>query len=287
MTCIKRLLVIVPALLWGSQAWAGTNGYFVTYSSDIEEGEIELMLMNDITAPSEFRRSEGQGNYLSHMIELEYAPTQQFATEFMIEWFEDLETSAKKFTGFRWENRYRLFKDPVPLNPMIYVEYEDLDPETRFKMEVSGWVRPPYKDDEPEPDRERIMETRLVLSQNFGPFNVAANWINETDLENGHTAFGYAAGVMWMNHSSENHSASKGHEDHEGHETGKAGLGLEMYGGLGDTKAFAINRQRQEHYLGPIFMYHIDSHWMIHSQLAIGLSKASDNLVRFNVGYEF
>ena len=90
------------------------------------------------------------------MVELEYAPFNQFATEFMVEWFEDLETGSKKFTGFRWENRYRIFKKPVPLNPMAYVEYEDLDPATRYKMEVSGWVRPPYVETEEEPDRERI-----------------------------------------------------------------------------------------------------------------------------------
>lgn len=201
-------------LLTASPALAGSGGFFTTYNSEIEKGEIELMFMNDFTAPSSFKREDdGIGNYLSHMIELEYAPFNRFATEFMVEWFEDLETGSKKFTGFRWENRYRLFKKHVPLNPMIYAEYEDLDPETRYKMEVSGWVRPPYEETGGEPDRERIIETRLILSDDIGPVNLAFNWINETDLENGQTAFGYSAGAMWMIHDGEKES----HQGHEGH----------------------------------------------------------------------
>lgn len=271
----------LPALLLASlgltgPAEAGSNGFFVTYNSEIEKGELELMLMNDITAPSHFRRDEGFGTYMSHMIELEYGITSQLATEFMMEWFEDFETGDAAFTGFRWENRYRLFKNDVPLNPMVYVEYEDLDPRTRYKMEVSGWIDPPYAESAEEPDRERILETRLVLSQDVGPVNLAFNWINETDLASGDTAFGYALGAMWMLHGE--------HEEHHGK---GVGLGLEMYGALGDTKSFGLNPKRQEHYLGPIIMYHINKHWMTHAQLAIGLSKASDNLVRVNFGYEF
>ncbi|MBI2337479.1 MAG: hypothetical protein HYU97_12035 [Deltaproteobacteria bacterium] len=283
------LIIFVTTIVMGAEAWGGTGGYFVTYNSNIEKGEIELMFMTDITAPSRFKREEGQGNYLSHMLELEYAPLHQFATEFMIEWFEDMETGDAKFTGFRWENRFRLFKKNVPLNPMIYVEYEDLDPATRYKMEVSGWINPPYEESGEEPDRERILESRLILSQDFGPVNIAFNWINETELETGHTAFGYSLGTMWMIHKKHEHShgeenhKSKEKEEHEG----GMGLGLEFYGALGDSKSFGLKPSRQEHYVGPIFMYHIDEHWMFHTQLAIGLSKASDNLARINFAYEF
>ena len=290
---IMRFTAALAAILCvGGEAWAGNNGWFTTYNSEIEKGEIELMLMTDITAPSRFRREDdGFGTYMSHMVELEYSPFHQFATEFMIEWFEDFETSDAKFTGFRWESRYRIFKKEVPLNPMLYLEYEDLDPATRYKMEVSGWIDPPYAETGGEPDRERILETRLVLSQDFGPVNVAFNWINETDLENGHTPFGYSLGAMWMLHHHEEHEhektkSSEEKEEEEEHGEG-VGLGLELYGALGDTKSFGLTPSRQEHYVGPIFMYHLNDHWMFHTQLAVGLSKASDNLFRMNFGYEF
>ena len=64
-------------------------------------------------------------------------------------------------------------------------------------------------------------------------------------------------------------------------------MGIGMYGALGDTKAFRIVRSRQEHYLGPILMHHLSDHWMMHTQMAIGLTSASDNLVRVNFEYEF
>lgn len=44
---------------------------------------------------------------------------------------------------------------------------EDLDPDTRYKMEVSGWVLPPYEEEEVEVHRERILESRLILSHEF------------------------------------------------------------------------------------------------------------------------
>jgi len=349
---VRRVLKNALSTFWVALCWlvafpaaAGNNGFFVTYNSRVEKGELELMVMNDYTQPSTARRAEGQGDYFSQMIELEYGVTDQYATELMIEWFADTESGQKKFTGFRWENRYRLFRDDLPLNPMVYVEYEDLDPATRFKMEVSGWVRPPYHESEEEPDRERILESRLILSDDIGPVNVAFNWISETDLGGGTTAFGYSIGAMWMpghgGRGSETaadeficpmHPEQKGRQgglcpkcgmslasrtgesgsmksgactcarDMSGcrcahcaggaakcpcGHAGMVGLGIELYGALGDTKAFGLSASRQEHYLGPILVYHISSQWMVHTQLAIGLTKASDNLVRLNLGFEF
>ena len=133
MSRVSKLALVASLAVAGAPggAFAGNNGWFTTYDSRVEKGEIELMLMNDFTVPSPLRREDGQRDYFSHMLELEYGVTEQFATELMIESFEELETGQVKFTGFRWENRFRLFKNPVPLNPMLYIEYEDLDPSTR------------------------------------------------------------------------------------------------------------------------------------------------------------
>ena len=335
-----RVLAGFALAFAASPVLAGNNGWNVTYNSKVEKGEMELMLMNDVTIPSTVRREEGFGTYLSHMVELEYGIGNKLSTEFMIEWFEDLDTSARHFTGFRWEARYRLFERDVPLSPMVYAEFEDLDPRTRFKMEISGWVNPPYAQPTArETDQEHVLETRLVLSQDFGPVNLAFNWINETDITSGYTAFGYAAGAMWMvghhaGHAMEDagdYSCPMHHEVQQssagtcpkcgmalvesdrasgctckidmpgctcGHcsggggkcpcgHSGSTGVGIELYGALGDTKSFGLAPSRQEHYLGPILMYHLTSRLMMHAQLAFGLSKASDNLVRLNFGYDF
>ena len=272
------------ALLVARAGWAGNNGYFITYNSNIEQGEVELALKTDLTAPSRFRKEDGQGNYFSHMLELEYAPLRQLATEFMVEWFEDLGSHDSKFGGFRWENRFRLFKDQVPLNPMLYLEYEDRDTAARFKSEVAGWVRPPYPEGE-EPFRERSLESRLVLSQNIDDVDVAFNWINETSINDGVTEFGYSIGTMWrVEGHGENDEAREEHN--EAAEKG-IGVGLEMYGALGDTKSFALKPSRQQHYLAPIFSVHFAEHCQFQTQLALGLTKASDDLVRTMFAYEF
>lgn len=81
------------------RAWAGNDAYFVTYSHHIAKGELELMIMNDATAPSKFRREDdGQHTYVSNMTELEYGVTRQFATELMLEAFE--EPAPAQHAGF-------------------------------------------------------------------------------------------------------------------------------------------------------------------------------------------
>src|SRR3990167_736056 len=305
---ILSLSWLVLFLGFPCRAFAANSGYFTTYSHHVEKGEVELMLMNDYTAPSKFRKEEGQGEYFSHMIELEYGVSGRYSTEFMIEWFEDKDKERSKFTGYRWENRYLLLEEgPLPFNVMGYVEYEDLHPETRFKMETSGWIDPPYEEaaETEEPDRERILESRLILSKDFGSTNVAFNPIFETDIKDATTAFGYSLGII--HHSGHmNHAAGKEHcscqhdmkDCHCAHCSGTSdkcdckmggsiGMGFELFGGVGDSKKFDIRPSRQEHYLGPILTYHVSPRVMAHVQLAMGLSSASDNLVRLNFGYEF
>jgi len=290
---VVNAVLAVGLLSWTTPAWGASDGFFATYTSDVERGEVELVLMTDFTRPSTYRREDdGFGNYLSHTLELEYGVTEQFATEFMIEWFEDVGTGDEAFTGFRWEARYRLFKRRVPLNPMVYVEYANLDPRTRNKLEIVGWVRPPYTETMEDSEREQELETRLVLSHELGPVEVAFNWINESELESGKTAFGYSLGVLWTmrggSHAANPTSGATGcGEPSRCDPAGKVVLGLEAYGGLGDTTSFGLHPARQEHYLGPAFMYRRSDAWMFQAQFAIGLSAASDQLLRLGCGYEF
>ncbi|MDO8683338.1 MAG: heavy metal-binding domain-containing protein [Armatimonadota bacterium] len=216
--CVGFLISCAPAL-------AGNDIYFVTYNHHIEKGEMELMIMTDLTEPAE--RTGEVGSYLSSMLELEYGVTEQYATELMLEGFFDFTHGFGKFTGFRWENRYRLHKEKNRgLNPVLYMEYEDLDPETRFKMEVSGREDGKGEPAELEGKRERILETRLILSRDKGPYNYAFNWINETDTRRrGFTEFGYAIG-MRRTLTDHHHEMSEGHRHTENAE------GLPESGGM-------------------------------------------------------
>ena len=122
-------------------------------------------------------------------------------------------------------------------------------------MEVSG--RTDGKGEPPEEDgRERIMETRLILSRDFGPLNIAFDWINETDMRRGgFTDFGYALGLRW---------ALSDHHHHAGVARSRwrpAAIGLELFGGLGNNRAFVGT--------------------------AFGLSGVSHDLIRTGVALEF
>lgn len=292
--CFPRLISLSLLLAGGTHVFAGNDGYFTTYSHHIKRGEKELMLMNDFTRPSQPHQADGQKDYASQMVEFEWNVTDRFVSELMIESFAD-SGGEKRFTGFRWENRFRLFKDEVFLNPMVYMEYEHLKRATRYKMETSGWIDAPYLEPageslDPNAD-ERIMETRVVLSEDFGPTNVAFNWINETDLKRGRTDFGYSFGVMY-NVGSDTH---EGHHGHGGtHREGLfsgfrfAGLGAELFGGLGDDRKLDVRLKRQEHYAGPVAMLHLSEDLMLHIGVAAGLSRSSDKiLVRLALGFEF
>ena len=65
------------------------------------------------------------------------------------------------------------------------------------------------------------------------------------------------------------------------------GFGLELFGALGDTRVFGLAPSRQEHYLAPVVVWHATPRWMVHGQIAKGLTRASDTLFRVNVAYEF
>lgn len=293
---VPLVIMLLLQLSWAPSVLAH-EGYITTYNHHIVPGELELMIMNDFTSPSDpKRKNDGHEEYFSQMLELEYAPTDQLAFEFMAEAFEDIGKGETKFTGFRYETRYRLFKDEVPLNPMLYLEYEDLHINTRYKMEVSGWVEPPYEEEGEEPDRERILESRLILSQDFWPWNVAFNWINESDLNSGGTtAFGYSFGLLYRLPMGSEEKSNSHHGEHIGNKEvdapqkfiQPASLAFEFLGALGDTKKFDLRPSRQEHYFQPSIMFHVGDKAMLTIGFGIGLTKASDNMIRTNLGWMF
>jgi hypothetical protein len=266
------------------------EGYLSTYNHHIIPGEFEIMLMSDFTSPSNHKREkDGQNNYFSQMLELEYSPNSQLAFELMMEGFKEINSETTKFTGFRYETRYRPFKsEAVLFNPTLYLEYEDLHVDTRYKMEVSGWIDPPYEESGAELEKESILESRLILSQDFGRWNAAFNWINESDLHSGTIAFGYSLGFLYRlpqsaKTSHDHEIKGKVHSQHVF--VSPVSIALEFLGALGDTKKFGLDTTRQEHYFQPSIMFHLGKKSMLNVGAALGLTKVSDNLIRVNWGW--
>lgn len=254
------------------------------------------MLLNDFA-----RDVRGAPPYSAQMLMIERAMTDRWETELML---EGQKTSGEgyQFTGWRWENRYRLFEYGTFLNPGLYVEYENLKPTTKYIMEISGRTDRP---EDPERSTERILETRLILGQDFGDkLSVSFNWINETDVfvrTSGQTDFGYALGLNYMIYNADGGKAENHGVHNHKHAVASAAatadrqwaiahvkLGAELFGGLGDTSlGMTINPDVTERYLGLNVMTHLRNglHFMIGG--AVGLTEVSQRgLVRLGVGYE-
>src|SRR5437016_7743694 len=106
-----KLLVTVGAIVGYCTAWASDVPYFVTYSHQMEEqGSLEIATRNVISKPS------GGNRVWAAVTELEYGVKGWWSSEFYL----DGQTTTKEnavFTGFRWENRFRLLPREHWINP--------------------------------------------------------------------------------------------------------------------------------------------------------------------------
>jgi len=242
------------------------------------------MLMNDVA------RDENNQPYNAQMLMVERGVTDKWTSEFMV---EGQKTPGEPYraTGWRWENRYRLFDYGTFLNPVLYVEWENLKTTTKYLMEVSG--RTDSESAKPGATSEGILETRLILGHDFSDrFNASFNWINETNVSTKKTDYGYALGLNYG-------LLGAGHdtESHAHHTPGSPGaisvreltLGAELYGGLGNSvKGITASSNVTEQYLGLNLVSHLSNGLMLQAGVSKGLTSQSQRgLLRFMVGYDF
>ncbi len=271
-----RALLYTALLIFTPAAAMGANGAnFVLYNHHTEEpGELEVMFMNDIGQEADSTR------YTAQMVELELGVTERWTTALMMEGQTTSGEGGYNFTGFRWENRYRVFEYGKFLNPVLYVEYEDLGEDTKYAMEISG--REDARVHLKSRQRERVLETRLILGHDFTEkFNISFNWLNESDLDTGVTAFGYAVGF--------NYGVAKKGRLEGGHDSGTGvTLGLELFGALGDSdKGVTTDADITQHYLAPNIMLRFTGGTMVKFGGAVGLTNVSRDIFRMAVGYKF
>jgi len=250
--------------------------YFVTYSHALEEpGNLEISMKNAVASPK-------YGNtFAGGALELEYGATAWWTSEFYLSG-QTTANDSTVFTGFRWENRFRpLFREHF-INPVLYVEYENLNEADRSLLEVVGHdsiadYRIPNALGRQV--TERSLETKLILSSNVRGWNISENFISEKDLNESDPAeFGYAVGVSRplalaagprpCLFCRENFVAA-----------------VEVYGGLGDTNGFGWRATSQ--YLGPIIAFSVPGGPTIAFSPNFGLNDNSLGvLYRFSVSYE-
>jgi hypothetical protein len=265
---VLGLAICVPAA--GQEA-----PYFVTYDHHLEEpGNLEIESSTTIGIPR-----KNQHFYFAPYGEIEYGVLGRLTSELYLEAQATAADSAV-FTGWRLENRFRPLRREHRVNPVLYLEYENLNEASRIQKEIVGtatdWNEP---NSEASQTRAHELEAKLILSSDVRDWNVAGNFIVEKNVsaEEG-LEFGYAAGV-----SRPLSTIASGKDCRLCREN--FALGAEIYGGLGSTAGFGFHDTAQ--YLAPVVRWQLGDNSSLRFSPAFGLTHGSNAvLLRFGYSYE-
>ena len=239
-----------------------------------EPGNFELSFNPVVGLPQRNRAFVGSST------EFEYGAKGWWTTEFYLD-SQSTRRDSTIFTGFRWENRFRPLAGHHWINPVLYVEFEDINGADKTFLEVVNHdsvhdLAVPNR--EARAEKQREVEAKLILSSNYKGWNVSENFIGEKNLTNVPWEFGYAAGV-----SRPLALAASPTPCAFCRENFKAGA--ELYGGLGDWHQFGFTGTA--HYLGPLLTWELPGGTSFRISPTFGLNRNSARLlVRFGVSYE-
>lgn len=271
----SRLTALACALLFAASAWADEGPFFVTYTHRMEEpGNLEFATKNLVAQP------QGGNLFLGGAAEFEYGATAWWTTE----WYLDAQgTSGQSglFTGYRWENRFRLLPREHWINPVLYVEFENINGADKSLLEVVGHdgiddLTTP--NNEVRAEKQREIETKLILSSHYRGWTIAENFIAEKNVAHEPYEFGYAAGISRP-------LALAAKPEHCVFCAENFAVGVEVYGGLGTHKDFGFHDT--SHYIAPTLSWGLADGPTLHLSTGFGLTGSSARfLLRFGISYE-
>ena len=257
-------------------AVAQESPYFVTYDHHMEEPRrLEIALTPVSASPKE-------GNaFRATNLELEFAPKAWWTSELYLD-AQTTQNEGSLYTGWRLENRFRLLMDEHAVNPVLYIEYEDINGADKAFREVvgfDGWQDFTTPNAEARLEREKEVETKLILSSNQRGWNIAGNLIAEKNLDGPPWEFGYAIGASrpltlaaspaYCAFCAENFTA-----------------GVEAYGGVGEKGNITL--AGTSHYLAPVVGWTLPNGLTLKASPTFGLTSESLRfLMRFGISYEF
>jgi hypothetical protein len=256
---------------------AQESPYIVTYDHYLEEpGSLEVEYF------STFGTQRDGNDWVAYWAEFEYGATAWWTTEVYLDG-QSTFNDGTLFTGFRWENRFRVLQREHFINPVLYVEYEQINGADKILKEIEGHD---VEADNGDPnaiarqDHDHELEFKLILSKNFKGWNFAQNTIAVKNLTGGNPwEFGYAIGAsrpLALKASSKRCSFC----------AENFVAGVEMYGGLGDRYSFGLNDTSQ--YLAPVVAWNLPSDWTLRLSPGFGLNDNSHRfLLRWGVSREF
>jgi hypothetical protein len=272
---IAVLVVFGSSLFFASTARAQEPPYLVTYSDALEEpGNLEIAIKGVQAAP------KNGNSFAGAVLELEYGVKGYWTTELYLAG-QTTQNDSTVFTGFRWENRVRpLLRDHF-INPVLYMEYEDVNLADKTFLEITGHHSISdllLPNAQARQTVERSIELKLILSSTVKGWNFSENFIAEKNLKNEPWEFGYALGASRALASrASSHACFWCRQN--------VSAGAELYGGLGDRYSFGWKQTSQ--YLGPTVSFDIPKGPTVTFSPSFGLNANSVGvLYRVKVSYE-
>jgi hypothetical protein len=267
---------VIAVIFAAAGAWAQERPYFVIYDHYLEEpGALEVGFN-----PT-FGSVDDGNDFLAASLELEYGATAWWTTELYLDG-QHTDNDSTVFTGFRWENRFRPLEREHAINPILYVEYEDVTGADKVMSAVVGHdVAADFTESNSElaEEVERELELKLILSSAVRGWNISENFIAVKNLTNEPWEFGYAIGASRP-------LALKASPEPCSFCAENFIAGIEMYGGLGDTEQFGLSDTSQ--YLAPVLAWNLPSALSLKLSPGWGLNDDSlPFLLRFGISFEF
>jgi hypothetical protein len=262
-------------LCFSSLAIGAEGPFFITYTHQMEEpGNLEITTKN-ITG-----RPQGGNRFLGSALELEYGVQGWWTTELYLDG-QATASESTIFTGYRWENRFRLIPREHWINPVLYVEFENINGADKALLEVVGndvEADLTAPNSEARAEKKRELEAKLILGSYFKGWSLAENFIVEKNVSHAPFEFGYAVGLSRplaltarpevCNLCPENFEA-----------------GVEIYGGLGTHSGFGLHDT--SHYAAPTLAWTLASGLRLAVSPSFGLTETSAGfMLRFGVSYE-
>jgi hypothetical protein len=273
---VRRLwLFLALAIVSAPAARAQEHAYFVTYDHYLEEpGNLEVAVASTAGVPRADR-----GAYWAPWLELEYGIKGWWTAELYLEGVTT-RRDGSAFTGWRWENRFRPLTTEHRVNPVFYVEYENINEASRIQKEIVGRGSLSFAPIAAlRQEHVHELEAKLILSSALAGWNVSENAIVEKNLSQDEGfEFGYGVGV-----SRSLGGLASGTSCRVCRENFVAGI--EAYGGLGTSVQLTLTDTR--HFIAPVIAWHLSDRSTLKASTAFGLTDASDRyLVRVGWSYE-
>jgi hypothetical protein len=272
---IALSLLLTACAALASPISAQDTPYFVTYSHHLEEpGTLEIELS------SNYARQHGGNDFIAPWIELEYGAKGWWTTEVYLDSQHTFHDGAL-LTGWRWENRFRPLRKEHWINPVLYVEYEDINGADKTMIEVvgsDGQADHAVSNAVASREHQHEIETKLILSSDVKGWNISENFIAEKNLGHAPWEFGYAVAASRPLRLAATPSPCNFCREN-------IVAGIEMYGGLGTTDLATL--RGTSHYMAPIVAWQMPSGVTLRLSPGWGLTDTSHRfLVRLGLSYE-